>query len=175
MLILPSQASGQGDSKPSSQWNLGPEIQVYPTGILPGIRIEKLLSSNSSVDFRIALQLIDHRDLGVHDDETGNGWGFSLAYRKYFQSTDKGLSLALRTDLWQNSIDWMDLSPLASGQTDITVLQPTVLLEYTSSISPHIRLVPSIGFGYEWNIKTVGAPTGQGAIILIGVSLNFSL
>ncbi len=162
-------------SQENSQWTLGPEIQAYPTGLLPGVRIEKKLTENSSVNFRFSLQLIDHRDLGVHDNEEGNGYGFSLGYRKFFNESNRGFSLSLRTDYWKNTIDWSDLTPQDSGTSKITVLQPTALLEYKIQNKSSISITPSLGFGYEWNTKTIGAPTGEGAILLLGVFIGFQL
>jgi len=146
---------------------------VYPTGLLPGVRIEKYLDNKSSVNFRAALQIIDHRDLGVQDDETGSGYGFSIAYRRFFKSKDSGLSLAFRNDFWWNKIDWTNESPASSGSTNITVLQPTAMLEYKIASSSSLSITPSLGFGYEWNIKTDGEETGQGAILLVGVFVGF--
>ncbi|MFT4568210.1 MAG: hypothetical protein ACI9FN_003179 [Saprospiraceae bacterium] len=150
-------------------------MQVYPTGLLPGIRIEKKLTPTSSTNIRFALQFIDHRDLGVHDNEEGNGYGFSLGYRKFFNETNRGFSLLLRADYWKNTIDWADLNPQISGTSKTTVLQPTALLEYNIRNKSSIIITPSLGFGYEWNIKTIGAPTGKGAILVLGVFIGFQL
>ena len=162
----------------SGQTSIGPEIQVYPTGIIPGLRIEKAINNKASFNFRIGYQWIRHRDLGVHEDERGNGFGFSLGYKRFFSDNTKGFSLSVRTDLWFNSLDWkdnIDTSDEISGQTDITVLQPTLVLEDAFRLSDSWMLVPSIGFGYEWNVKTDGEPTGEGAILLVGVSLMAQL
>jgi len=155
---------------------LGPELQVYPTGLLPGIRLEINLDSKSSLNLRIAAQIIDHRDLGVQDDETGNGYGISIGYRRFFKSTVSGWSLAGRVDYWKNTIDWQSNGPPeVTGTSKITVLQPTALLEYKFPSQSSISITPSLGLGYEWNIKTDGEPTGEGAILLIGVFVGFQL
>lgn len=160
---------GSVTSQDNKTWTWGPELQVYPTGLLPGLRIEKNLSDKSAINFRVAFQVIDHRDLGVQDDEKGNGYGFSLGYRRYFATSGKGLSLSLRADYWDNRIDWTNESPSTSGTTDILVLQPTALLEYKLQTASPLTITPSLGFGYEWNVKTVGEPTGEGAILLVGI------
>ena len=161
-----------------AQASIGPEIQIYPTGIIPSVRIEKSISSLANFNFRIGYQIIRHRDLGVHEDERGSGYGFSIGYRRFFSIEKSGFSLSLRTDIWKNIIDWRDAigSPNeVSGSTDIIVLQPTLLLEDSYRIGSKVHLIPSIGFGYEWNAKTEGAPTGEGAILLIGVGLLMTL
>ena len=53
------------------------ELQAYPTGIIPGFKLERQLSDRSTFLLRIGYNAFDHRDLGVHDSETGGGFGFS--------------------------------------------------------------------------------------------------
>ena len=80
--------------------------------------------------------------------------------------------------MWWNSIDWrdnIDTPPEITGKTDITVIQPTLLLEDAFSLSDKWTLTPSIGIGYEWNASTDGEPTGEGAILLVGVSLTVGI
>lgn len=158
--------------------SIGIEIQAYPTGIIPGVRYERNISENSAVHFRLGYQWIRHRDLGKHDDEKGSGYGFSVGYKKYFSAKQSGFSLSLRTDIWWNEIEWttIELSPdPIKGTTNITVLQPTLLLEYQVRIKSEFNLIPSLGFGYEWNVRTEGEPTGEGAILLIGVGISKKL
>ena len=162
-----------GDTSADKGLELGIEIQAYPTGIIPGIRLEKYLNSNASLNFRLGYQLIDHRDLGVQENEEGSGFGASVAYRRFFNSNHKGLSLALRTDLWFNTIDWTNGT--LEGVTDITVVQPTLMGEYAFQVSPSMVITPSLSFGWEWNVSTDGEPTGEGAILLIGCSFGFGI
>lgn len=149
------------------------EFQAYPTGLIPGIRIEKNLTNGNAVHVRLGYNWIRHRDLGVHDDERGDGIGFSLGYKKYFSSEFKGWSLGIRNDFWWNSIDWRDdeASGQVLGHTDITVIQPTLELTYLFE-KPGISFAPSIALGYEWNVKTNGEPTGEGAILLVGIQIG---
>jgi len=161
-----------------SQLYIGPEVQVYPTGVIPGIRFEKGINENSAINFRLGFQYIRHRDLGVHEDERGNGYGTSIGYKRYLSSDKTGFSLSLRVDFWNNNIDWKDNigdPDEISGRTDIIVIQPTLLLEDAFTLWDGTLLIPSLGFGYEWNAKTDGEPTGEGAILLIGVSFIKSL
>jgi hypothetical protein len=163
----------QTDSSSKKNLEIGLEIQAYPTGILLGLRLEKYMNSNSSLNLRLALQFIDHRDLGVHENEEGSGYGASLAYRRFFKPDHKGLSLALRTDLWFNEIEWQD--KLVNGISKITVVQPTIMGEYSIQINPSMVITPSLSFGWEWNVSTDGEPTGEGAIILIGCTVGFGM
>jgi len=151
------------------------ETQVYPTGLLPGLRFEHYLSKKDAIHIRWAYQLIDHRDLGKHESEKGNGLGFTLGYTRFFNLSQKGFSIGIRNDIWWNTIDWkdnIDIGSEISGTTKITVLQPTVLLEYRVDLGNSFILIPSAGFGIEWNIKTNGEPTGEGVIGLLGISIG---
>lgn len=154
-------------------YEIGLELQAYPTGIIPGIRLEKYINARSSINLRLGYQIIDHRDLGVHDNEEGSGYGASIAYRRFFSSSNKGLSLALRTDLWFNEIDWQD--ELSSGTSNITVVQPTLMAEYSFRPNPKISITPSLSFGWEWNVSTDGEPTGEGAIVLVGCTFGIDI
>ncbi len=147
-------------------FEFGLEIQAYPTGIIPGLRIEKFLNANTSINLRLGYQIINHRDLGVQENEEGYGYGASFAYRRFFKPDHKGLSLAFRTDLWFNKMDWQDLG--VEGTTNIVVVQPTLMGEYTFRPNSNFSITPSLSFGWEWNVSTDGEPTGEGAIILIG-------
>lgn len=152
-----------------TQSSLGLESQVYPTGIIPGLRWERNLTEKDAYHVRFGYQFIDHRDLGKHDDETGNGYGFTLGYTRQIHAK---WALGFRSDLWWNSIDWRTGEEgsvsAVEGKSDIMVLQPTALLEFKLHECDHWIIAPSLAFGMEWNIKTDGEPTGEGPILLLG-------
>ena len=154
-----------------SQTEIGIEFQLYPTGLIPGLRVDQYISDRTAMHLRLGYQIIDHRDLGVQDDETGSGYGLSIGTNHYFSDSREKWFWGLRADLWLNSIDWINEDPVntASGTTDITVLQPTALAGYRIPIGQQGFITPSIAFGFEWNVKTEGEPTGEGAILLIGI------
>lgn len=159
-----------------SQINVNFELQAYPTGIIPGIRIEQNKGDKSATHIRLGYNWIRHRDLGVQDDERGDGFGFTIGYKRYFKSGHEGWNIGLKSDLWWNSIDWKNNigePSEISGTTKITVLQPTVELGYLIK-KENFHFTPTIAFGYEWNVKTEGEPTGEGAILLIGFQIGKS-
>jgi len=171
----------QESSNSKNKSSIGFETQVYPTGIIPCVRYELPLNGMSNLHFRIGYQIIDHRDLGVQADETGSGYGFSLGYKRFLNQSGTW-SLMLKNDFWINSIDWEDFEigmngedVAVSGTSDILVLQPTLQAEYNWAVSDHLFISPSVAFGLEWNVKTEGRPTGEGPILLVGVSLSHSL
>ncbi|MEZ4688023.1 MAG: DUF3575 domain-containing protein [Bacteroidia bacterium] len=153
------------------QISVGIEFQAYPTGFIPGLRAELPLGTHSEASFRLGYQIIDHQDFGVQDDETGSGFGGTLGYRYYLKEARSGFFGGLRSDLWFNQIDWE--TDGTTGQSNITVLQPTLEAGYRFWLGDNISIAPALGFGVEWNVATNGAETGQGAILLGGLSMVF--
>jgi len=173
-IFLAGTLSAQSEGRPVYKYfDVGFELQAYPTGVIPGIRLEKYLNSFSSVSFRLGYQLIDHRDLGVQENEEGSGYGGSIAYRTFFGSCHRGLSLAVRGDLWFNKIDWEN--EMNTGTSNITVIQPTLMGEYAFRPNKSISITPSLSFGWEWNVHTDGEPTGEGSILLVGCTIGIGL
>jgi len=162
-----------------AQLSVGLEFQAYPTGLIPGVRIATQTGEHGEFNIRLGYQIIDHQDFGVQDDETGTGIGGTLGYRYYLKDGHQGFFGGVRTDLWFNTIDWTNgvLTPSPSqGQSNITVLQPTAEVGYRFVLGEsNISIAPALGFGVEWNIATKGLPTGQGAIVLGGISIMYQL
>ncbi len=151
------------------------QLQVYPTGFIPGISAEKSISDKGRLGLRIGANIFDHRDLGEQDEEIGQGFGFSIDYQHYFKQGFKGLHLEFKNDFWFNNIDWRNFlndDVISEGETNITVIQPTLSLGYTILTNSNLVIRPTIGFGLEWNVRTEGEPTGEGPIGLIGISVG---
>lgn len=156
---------------------IGAEVQVYPTGYIVGVLTEMELSDHSVFDVRLGANMVRHGDAGVHDSERGHGFGGGLGYLYKFTGTNRGWLAGARCDLWFNKIDWEDYDGSAlinAGTTDVTVVQPTARLGHRFSFkNGEITTTPSIAFGVEINAKTKGAPVGQGAILLLGLSVEW--
>lgn len=153
--------------------DLSLEGQVYPTGIIPGLRIAAGFSQRHDLNLRLGLNLIDHRDLGVQDNETGWGFGGSLGYRYYFHPGWTKWFVGPRVDLWRNRIDWMDNETGTIGVTRLLVVQPTAEGGYLWALGKgKWALAATLSFGVEVNAVTDGEPTGQGAILLAGLQLG---
>lgn len=153
-----------------SQTDINIELQAYPTGFIPGLKLEKSIGTKTSIHFRAGYQFIDHRDLGVHMDESGDGYGISLGWNRYLKDQMKGWYLGARCDIWRNTIDWMDDGLI--GQSKVTVLQPTIGMGHLLMLSDKFIITPTLSFGWEWNVETDGQPTGEGAIILVGIQMG---
>lgn len=158
--------------------SIGLEFQVYPTGLIPGIRYEIAFSEKDHLLFRFGYNWFRHRDLGVHSDEKGDGLGFTLGYKYSLKPADNNWSLAFKNDFWWNSVEWYDMAGndlLIRGQSSIFVLQPSIELSHNWNLGSGLKIAPSISFGFEWNLHTRGEPTGEGAIILLGIQLMKAL
>jgi len=163
-----------GYNQAFSQFEVGLELQVYPTGLIPGIHLEYELSPHSGLQGRVGYNVVRHRGLGVHEDERGGGFGGTLGYRYYFKPERKGLLLGIRCDLWRNEVDWRDnigLITEVNGTSNVTVLQPTAEIGFVRLLKNGLFLIPTVALGAEINIQTDGAEIGQGAILLLGITL----
>jgi hypothetical protein len=79
LILFILSATSFGQVKPT---DMGLELQVYPTGLLPGIRIDQALSPYSSIHLRGGFNLFDHQNFGVQDNEEGWGMGLTLGFRR---------------------------------------------------------------------------------------------
>ena len=150
-------------------------FQAYPTGLISGLQIEKGFQDKNAIHFRFGYQFIRHGDLGVQEDERGDGFGGSLGYKRYFKDDFQGLFLAARSDLWWNTLDWtndIDQPNATHGTSKIVVLQPTLQTGYLIPFGKDFFFTPTLSFGYEVNIQTKGADVGEGAIILLGFQIG---
>ena len=152
----------------------GIELQVYPTGIMPGVRFEYGDAANEW-HLRVGANLFDHRDLGVQEEEIGGGGGFTIGYRRYFAGEPTKWFIGARNDIWFNRNNWrtnIDFPNETSGTTNLVVVQPTAEAGYRFSLGDGgWSLAPALGFGFEVNVVSNGADVGQGAILLVGLSL----
>lgn len=165
--------------------NIGLEVQVYPAGVIPGLRGGLNLDRQNELNLRLGYNITRRGDFGKHDNEEGGGPGFGFGYRYYLLNKRHGLFLGARTDLWFMDIDWRGTSaPIAppgaqpvttEGSTDIVVLQPTLEAGYNIlKNNADWLLAPTVSFGYEFNARTEGEEVGEGAILLGGLNLEYN-
>ena len=153
------------------KYELGPELQWYPAGLIPGIQFSLNLSDHHSIHTRVGYNIADRKDFGKHDDEQGGGAGITLGYRYFFKPEHAGFFIGGRTDFWKMNIDWKQNT--TSGTTKISVLQPTVELGYKFLLKNNFFIAPVVTNGVEINIKTQGEPVGEGFITLVGVNAGW--
>lgn len=155
----------------------GVEFQAYPTGLIPGIRFEKSFTKRDLFTARLGFQIIDHGSFGEHDNEKGYGWGGTVGYKHYFGKYFRGVNLGVRTDVWRNSIDWETLvdGRIKKGNSSIRVVQPTIELGWAFLLGEKMVVTPAVAFGFEINVRTVGEKTGEGPVVLAGVTAVYRI
>ena len=167
-------ASGLTAGCASQRPEYGVEVQAYPAGVIPGLHVQLPQDELSAITLRAAHNFSDREDYGEFDDEEGGGFGGGVGYRRYLEPGREGWLWGGRVDVWALEIDWEDQggTPMAtSGTTDIVVLQPTVEGGYGFRLSEGLRLEATLGLGAEINVDTDGEDVGEGAILLLGLTL----
>ena len=158
-----------------SPLDICPEFQLYPTGMLPGLRVEKGIRGSHALSLRVGYNVVRHGSAGEHDSERGGGPGFSLGYKHYFSDGFRGWFAGVKNDFWFNTIDWQDdpsLPDYLFGPTTIPVVQPTAEVGFLFKFGQNWIFAPTLAFGFEINVKTKGEPTGEGAIFLAGLQFG---
>lgn len=169
-ILSSSVPKGYAQSSP----HLGAEAQVYPAGIILGVRGGVDLGNQQELNVRLVYNITDRQDFGKHDNEEGEGPGFGVGYRYYLLNKLEGFFIGGRADLFFLEIDWRDDNPLREGRTDIIVLQPTAEVGYDLlKNNPAWSLFPTLSFGVEINVDTDGEPVGEGAILLGGLNVSY--
>ena len=162
----------KGDAGFFEEFSIGPEVQVYPAGIIAGVLAQTPVSDDDLFTFRIAYNATDRQDFGEQDDEEGGGPGFGVGYRHFFDEDYLGWLVGGRLDLWFLEIDWEDDNPVAEGTTDVIVLQPTIEGGYAFDGGDGWRIEVTASVGAEINVDEDGEDVGEGAIGLLGVSFT---
>ena len=158
--------------------NIGLELQQYPTGYMIAGHGEIGWNKRHSIDFRAGYNGLDHLSFGPNDEEIGGGPGFSVGYNYYFGKNFQKWLISYRTDLWWNEVHWAnEIGEIneTKGQTNVVVLQPTLIGAYVFLFKEHFIFTPTLAVGMEINIITEGKPVGEGAIILWGAKLAYRL
>ena len=159
------------------QTDISFEFQAYPAGLIPGVRFEKNFKENYAFHLRLGYNWVRHQDFGEQDDERGDGYGFTLGYKRYFKAGHEGFFIGARNDIWWNELDWKNnigTPGETTGTSNITVLQPTLEAGYAFTKN-NLIFTPTVAFGFEFNVKTEGLPMGEGAILLLGVNLGYRI
>ncbi|MCI5073239.1 hypothetical protein MRY82_09935 [bacterium] len=157
-------------------WDFAINGQAYPAGFISTLSAQRSIGVKSMLGLRLGHNLLRHGNLGVQDNERGQGFGGSIDYSYYLKSTRIGWYGTARSDLWFNRVDWKNnigQSNESSGSTDVIVVQPTVEIGYTWLCKKNFFIRPNLAFGIEINVDTQGEEVGEGAIGLIGLSFGW--
>jgi hypothetical protein len=159
------------------------DSQIYPAGVITGLRFEFPISEQTQVFVRGGFNITDRRNWGVQKEEEGQGFGIGGGI-EFTNSNYERLSMILRTDIWFLNIDWQKptvICPIVPPcfesdtpqSTKVTVLQPTIGFGYQIPVSGSFFLKPSLSLGYEINVHTRGEEVGEGTIILGGIQAGY--
>ncbi|MGK0390875.1 MAG: hypothetical protein ACI94Y_003635 [Maribacter sp.] len=185
--LLSIELTAQDNSLEKRPIELSFEYQMYPAGMMPGVKMEIGVGKyyKHSMNVRIAYNRAKRHGWGEHGDERGGGLGASIGYRFYIIRPMKGLYAGVRSDFWNMKINYRDIGEDMSygtaddsdfGSTKIFILQPTVEIGYKFLIpvgeKTTLFITPQIAAGWEYNAITNGEAVGQGAIGLWGIDLG---
>lgn len=151
------------------------EVIRYPAGYINTFRVLKQLTPSTGLTIKIGYNAAKRMDFGEHDDEKGGGPGFGLGYRYYLNGAKmEGFFLSGRVDVWFMNIDWQENrnGTVESGDTFISVLQPTFAGGYQYLIKDKWPIELGVAFGIEWNVISSGEDVGQGGISQIFASIG---
>ena len=153
---------------------VGLDIQVYPSGFIAAGNATFEVHDNWIAALYAGYNIAERQDFGEHDDESGGGPGFGGMVRYFFETIDAGWFSGARFDVWFLEIDWEDNrnGKREAGSSDITVLQPTMQVGYAWLIKEYLSLETHASLGAEVNVSTDGEEVGEGAIILLGMTLH---
>lgn len=175
LIILCQWSQGQSVRTRGAQ-SLGFGIQIYPAGTIYNLKSAWAVSAKGELIGKLGYNIAQRENFGEHDSEEGNGPGFTFAYKRYLRTAFKGWYAEGRMGMWFLDIDWRDNTPSASGNTDISVIQPTLGIGYDFPLrNERIKLGLLVAFGYEVNVITSGEEVGQGGISLLGLSFMYDL
>lgn len=159
----------------SSPLAAGPEIQLYPAGMIVGAHLQTPLNARDSITYRLAANITERGDFGEHDDESGEGFGGGIGWRRIYPDggPGDGWIIGARVDIWDLTIDWEDDNPVRRGSTDTLVIQPTIEGGYRYDLGSGWRMQLMAGVGAEINTSTDGEDVGEGAIMLAGLTFLY--
>ncbi len=181
LLYVPSchsQTAPEGTN--AKHTDLGLSVQLYPAGIIPTINLERYITENESLLFRLGGNIIDRQDFSdENDQEEGGGFGGSFGYRKHFPLNKGKIVAGVHFDVWNLWIDWEDNNGTpneSSGTTYTLTLQPWLEAGYFFNIkNSSSQLGITAGFGREINAITDGADVAQDWIGSISLQYYFKI
>ena len=182
LVMLTVNTSAQNDHDHDQDHHHHPHLQVglqaqqYPTGFIFTLAADKIWDHKNLLEVRVGYNTFDHKDMGEQLMEEGDGFGGSVGYKRYLNEELTQWLFGFRTDIWFNEVEYLvpttiPETPFVMQKSEIVVIQPTLLAGYTIPLNDVLVVTPEVAFGVEWNVDTDGAPTGEGHILLWGVTI----
>ncbi|HSU27484.1 MAG TPA: hypothetical protein VLJ68_03825 [Chitinophagaceae bacterium] len=151
--------------------DVGVEYQWQPKSQVFALHFAYNLQVHHSFQARLGYTKTNWLDKGRNDNEEGSGFGGSLGYRYYIMVMPKDFFIGLRADIWQLKVFWE--RGTLKGTSNITALQPALEMGYTFLLNDQIFITPAVTCGSQQNIKVEGRVTGEGLMLLMGVSAGW--
>ena len=160
--------------------DIGAELFGNNEGFSPGIRVEAAFNREYSISLKGGYTSFRKGHTGRHEDEAGEGYGFTVGYRHYFgKGVLRGIFLGAKTDCWFNTVRWKDgigTTAEVNGVSKTTVIQPSMELGYNFLLAKQrLVITPLIAFSVETNVATSGKPVDGGPLLLLGTTLSYRL
>ncbi len=179
-LVLYGHSQTTATLENTKKMDMGISVQAYPAGIIPTLNLERYNDEQSSIVYRLGVNIVDRQDFSdENDEETGGGFGASMGYRKHYPLKKGKLVAGLNMDIWNLWIDWEnDTNSLhrTAGTTYTLVVQPWLETGYFFNLKNSAsQLAVSLGFGREVNAITNGKDVEQGWIASLTLYYLFSL
>ncbi len=179
LCTLVSNAQNLANDTTVKRTDIGISVQLYPAGVIPTINLERYISENSSLLFRLGGNFTDRQDFSDENDhEEGSGFGGSFGYRRHFPLAKGKIVAGMHLDAWNLWIDWEDSAGInsLSGTTYTLVLQPWLETGYFFPIkNSSSQIGITAGFGREINAITNGEEVAQDWIASLSLQYQFSL
>ncbi len=159
--------------------DFGLAFQVHSTGLVLTSKVELGFgtSNRNAINLGFGYNLIRRRNLGLHEDERGGGWGGFLGYRHYFFEQRNKFFLGGKIHLWLQHIDWKSncTDPITlctnTGTTKVFVYQPTGEVGWLFVLEDgKYFLAPLVSYGITVNSNFKGENVGSGDLLMLGIT-----
>ena len=154
---------------------IGLDARWYPAGYIFTASTYFHLHKSGAFFVKLGANLAQREDFGKHDNEEGEAYGGGVGYNHYFNWTTAEspfqFFVGAYVEFWDMQIRWTEDGH--HGRTDIQVVQPVLQLGCQYSVKK-MYIQPTIAFGREINVRTVGDNVGEGGISLAGVELGYT-
>jgi len=151
--------------------DVGVEYQYQPKSQVFALHLAYNFPVHHSFQARFGYTKTNWLDKGRNDNEEGSGFGGSLGYRYYIMYEPHDFFIGLRADIWQLKVFWQ--RGTLSGTSKITALQPALEMGYMFLLNDQIFITPAVTCGSQKNVKVEGRVTGEGLMLLMGVSAGW--
>lgn len=148
------------------------EFRIYPVGQILSAGLSWRLDVQTEWGASVLYNRARRGNAGRHQDESGDGFGLGVELSRFWKPAPQGWFYGARAELFALDLEWRD--PGRSGDTSITVIQPTLRLGYrTRPFLRGLSATVAANAGAEINVATRGEKVGEGAIGLLSLAWGY--